>query len=848
MNIAEFIIKKIFQPRLKDYGCMVVYDPDRRYHSVCVSMASDECHVVDASESSIESRFEALRLLGDLGKPKAKIKSLLVYVPARKPITEEQKQVDPFALYGECGTVFPKDDGDDFISICLRAKPENAVDIRRVFGQTQSPTFEMIDNIGRGSKWTQLPAILKTESTNDILIALLTPTDEQIKAMKEQESWGQEARELLNTTLGMVVKTKAKSWDILAEELWMYILFSEFVFDLPGKLPNQLETVPRAVKEAKTIINGICDRLRSDSRTRSKYIEQAEKIQEEIKLPDFCRDIEDLGERDTFPFEERTFLRRAIDGITKNDTDCTRQLLNRHKNSVWLGKGESQEQWKLVQAALSFIEACEVFDVQLLDNSRSQEALLDFYVTSFREVDRLQREFEHAASVTLSTDVTFNELFDGVIQQARKKYGKLVGKAQQFFIRYLETAGWPPTGRLANIDVYQRFVAEKLKDRNQKIAYFMIDALRYELGVALEKMLLEDGAVELHHACAQLPTITSVGMASLLPGARTELFLDNVEDSLVPKIDNEPVTTVSQRMEVFRKQLGDRFMEMKLEEFVAKKPRIPSTVDLLVLRNNEIDEQLENNRPLSLSLVPYTLKQIRIALHKLKGIGFSEAVIATDHGFFLNTHAETGDVCAKPNGTWLVKTHDRMLFGNGVADNYNFVISTEKLGIRSVFTQCAGPKNVVSYSSRATYFHGGASLAETVVPVLVVKMETVAKATQQKFEIELSYKNGAKKITTRIPVIQITLQADKKHPLLSLETDVEILLEAYDSKGDVVGEPRPGGDVNPTTRTIILKPGEPKQIAIRMVADFEGKFTIKALNPTTSTAYGSINLETDYTV
>ena len=36
----------------------------------------------------------------------------------------------------------------------------------------------------------------------------------------------------------------------------------------------------------------------------------------------------------------------------------------------------------------------------------------------------------------------------------------------------------------------------------------MVDALRYELGVALEKLLAEDGPVELQAAYAQLPTIT----------------------------------------------------------------------------------------------------------------------------------------------------------------------------------------------------------------------------------------------------------------------------------------------------------------------------------------------------
>ena len=79
---------------------------------------------------------------------------------------------------------------------------------------------------------------------------------------------------------------------------------------------------------------------------------------------------------------------------------------------------------------------------------------------------------------------------------------------------------------------------------------------------------------------------------------------------------------------------------------------------------------------------------------------------------------------------------------------------------------------------------------------------------------------------------------------------MEILLEAQDSRGNVVGEPRPGGDVNPATRTVTLMPGQRKQIALRMDDEFRGKFSIKALNPTTlalASKGSDLALETDYT-
>jgi hypothetical protein len=148
------------------------------------------------------------------------------------------------------------------------------------------------------------------------------------------------------------------------------------------------------------------------------------------------------------------------------------------------------------------------------------------------------------------------------------------------------------------------------------------------------------------------------------------------------------------------------------------------------------------------------------------------------------------------------------------------------------------------YRSGHLYFHGGASLAEAVVPVLVARLDTATHTELRKAMVELSYKNGAKRITTRLPVIDVMLVAED---MFSYGMSVEILLEAQDSKGNVVGEPRPGGDVNPATRAVTLMPGQRKQIALRMDDEFRGRFSVKALNPTTLAAYSTLAIETDYT-
>jgi len=76
----------------------------------------------------------------------------------------------------------------------------------------------------------------------------------------------------------------------------------------------------------------------------------------------------------------------------------------------------------------------------------------------------------------------------------------------------------------------------------------------------------------------------------------------------------------------------------------------------------------------------------------------------------------------------------------------------------------------------------------------------------------LTYKNGAKRITTRLPVIDLSIETED---MFSVEDEFEILLEAQTKKGDVVGEAKAGGVVNPATGTITLRPGEKAQVTLQ---------------------------------
>ncbi len=155
-----------------------------------------------------------------------------------------------------------------------------------------------------------------------------------------------------------------------------------------------------------------------------------------------------------------------------------------------------------------------------------------------------------------------------------------------------------------------------------------------------------------------------------------------------------------------------------------------------------------------------TFKRIRVAVHRLGELGFHEAVIATDHGFVLHPSTEPGDVCPRPPGTWL-NQHDRCLLGDGQADAATFMLPAGFVGVRGDFTQVAGPRALVAYRAGVQYFHGGASLPETVVPVIAVRLQAAQSKRMHQPTVAIHYESllgpylrGATEVVIEDPYIR----------------------------------------------------------------------------------------------
>ena len=302
MKIEEYITKT-FQDRLQEKPVMVVYDPEERFRDICLSLADGNIFVIDGAGAVIEVRGEAMRVWSEMAEDDKK--KLLIYVPREKPLKQEDKLIDPYLPFCAAGNVFPEGTGDEYKSLCKNAFPDKTKEIEELFA-AGVPDFDTVNALEGGTTWPLLETLLGAKSPSEICVSFLCPKEKQLSSLNTETGLKGEAVDFFMKTLGLSLDRENIDYQTASAALWRYVLFSEFVFDLPVRLPEVYVDIPRADEQYKEFVYTVCTNLRSRLDTRDAYIENAEAIEKELRLPESMKDAEDLGCIETFPFENIT--------------------------------------------------------------------------------------------------------------------------------------------------------------------------------------------------------------------------------------------------------------------------------------------------------------------------------------------------------------------------------------------------------------------------------------------------------------------------------------------------------------------------------------------------------------
>jgi len=571
------------------------------------------------------------------------------------------------------------------------------------------------------------------------------------------------------------------------------------------------------------------------------YRNAAREIEAEYNLAERSKGMTQLGVRDTFSFEERYFLQFMVDLALAGDIAKAREILEGRKKSIWMGQEERLAEWSLASRSLDLLD---VADRLTAPRFPTLESIVHGYALNWRDLDRRHREMEQAVN---EWDGDHDGL-ESLAGFARSRYLGSVEALQAEFIRLVTLEGWPASGGqiLWNNHIFSKLVVPAL-DAGERVAYFLVDSLRYELGVEIEKQLSDKCQVALHTVCAQLPTYTEVGMASLMPDAESQLKLIQKDGKLVTTLGGQVATSPAARFTYLQSRKGDQCWDSDLDELMRqKKPKIPDRVRLLLVRTRYIDNIAHDTPHHVLQLIPTLVRQIIRGLSKVAEMGFDKAVIATDHGFILFHEHEAGNLAPRPSGSWF-NEKTRCMLGKGEPDSANLVMKGADLGIPGEFDDFAAPKTLVPYTRGQMYYHEGLSLQECVLPCLTVKLESGDKKPKKSApeNLMLSYRQGkSDRIPTRRPALDL---AWPQAGLFAEEGEIEVALEIMDSTDKIsVGWVGSCPSVNPATGGVRIKPGAAISVGLRMEDDYSGSFTVRVLDAATNALLANLNLKTGY--
>ncbi len=618
-----------------------------------------------------------------------------------------------------------------------------------------------------------------------------------------------------------------------------WALAVEYVDDLRRPPQHsQLQAICALPKPLRDLARGLCDHLRS--RHADFYQRTADETEallaEEV---DIAR-AEDLGKIDTFRFEEDKVLLAAFDALAGQQWahagEWSRDRLG--GQSFWLLRHpERAAAWRLIGLGAALGQRL-VAATELPGLADGLHGAAHAYVAGGAAVDRAHRHLEQARSAQLLPQVPHFERLRALLDGLRTLWRTWADAWALRFSAICRRDGFLPPASLQQRQLFDD-VVRPLTQEPGLTAYFMVDALRYEMADELRELLGESPAttITLKPRLAELPTLTSVGMNVLAPVATGGRL-----DPLVPAAHNGwtfdgfrtaelRVTDPESRRRAAHDRVGGETCPLLalaevLNRDTASLRRTVARARLVIVHSSEIDTAGESGlRPADLD---HALAQLRAAWHLLREAGVQRFVFTADHGFLLH-----------PDGQPDVQTHGRKIdpqrrhvLSAQAADHPGEVrVALRDLGYQGSDLQLMMPESTAVFATGKrcqSFVHGGNSLQERVIPVITVVHRAKAGGANATFEVIVQ----AREAVAGMHCLHIALTATGQSGLeFGRPAEVVLALRALQAPGVQLDLCQVRGNGQLSGATVIAGPGPGFEVFFRLTGPEDCRIAVEIYHP-----------------
>jgi len=524
---------------------------------------------------------------------------------------------------------------------------------------------------------------------------------------------------LIETRLGLTLPNTTTVTEA-RDKTVRYVLVGEFRSDLIGDPPDSISMIPTAPsKEHEGRLREVAKSLRSHH--AEQYIELADRTEKEHGLCDAQIDAAHLGPIDTFRFEEHRLLARTGELIAAKQYEPAMQIVSERRRSFWVDRDVSrQAQWEAGRLMAAWGRAIEEVRPTLSKMGTDPAKWVAAYAIEggWYEIDRLQRTLE-----TWIAKMDDEPEMDKALAVVRREHEELLKRMADGFSTVLQKADWTLSGVLPQTHIY----SDVVQTIGGRVAYFLVDAMRFEMGVELAQQLQGTTDLTVRPAVAALPSITPVGMAALLPGASSSFSVIDHRGKLAASIEGTAMPGLTERLKFLKAKVPD-VVEMTLGKLLSTAPsRLTKTIgnaSLVVVRSQEIDFVGEMDGDLLARQVMDTIiGNLARAVKKLASAGVEHFVITADHGHQFSIRKDEDMKTDNPGGDTL-DIHRRCWIGHGGTTPPGTVrVTGAELGYDTdldfVFPTGLG---VLKAGGGLSFHHGSMSLQELLIPVVSLRM------------------------------------------------------------------------------------------------------------------------------
>ena len=612
--------------------------------------------------------------------------------------------------------------------------------------------------------------------------------------------------------------------------LWRYLLVNEFRADLAGAPPTTISMIAAPItKEQLSAVRATAAALRRSH--ADAYAESAAQIEGELGLASAGIAASSLGTIDTFPFEERTMLAHCDTLIAEGRVDPALTIIDERRRNFWVDRDAGrQAQWQLAQLAAELVAACDQIHSEI---DRINGRPTDWVGAYTREdgwyrADMLQRQLERlAARMDDEPDLAH------ALQTARRAHDRLAQRMAEGFTRALPSAGWQIEGVRSQTRIFDELVHPRA---GSSVAYILVDALRYEMGVELFRQLAPLGEHSCTPAVAAIPTITRIGMAALMPGAAGGFDVVEERGRLAGRIGETVLPDLPARQRLLKARVPQSVDLDLAEVLTMSRTHLQQRIKdapLVLVRSQEIDALGElGNTLLSRQVMDMVVANVARAVRRLAAAGVGQMVITADHGHLFAD--ERGDDMKLPNpGGQQVEIHRRCWAGQGgSAPSGTIRVNGAHLGYSAdldfIFPAGLG---VFRAGGGLAYHHGGISLQELVVPVVQVRVPRTR--TAERIDATVIVAGTPEVLRTRTFGASLTLSGT----LFTEPTSVRPVLLAGSEQVGYVGMAERGA-FDRVTGWVTLRPGEMVSIGIVLTSESPTSVRVVVQHPTTDAVLG----------